>query len=731
MRSGSGNISLSRAHGRDYAGPGAGACTAIVHVLAYSALALSSKFVLDDLRFPYPLFLAAVGSLGAPWLCLVSGETADVELQDARITGTKLNSVSGILLDGTVSALVSGLATTGLLFLDPISWGVVMANLPVFHIAMTIGTRNAKRILLVCRAGRGARENAPGDDRAVVEGAAAGVLDHLAEKDRTRDAKIKNGRGARGVPLAAFGILFCVPALLVASLRDVLQMQEAEHEERVELERPRSAISAGALVLGAGATGAVRKSAAAAAFSNDKGEVDSEQEDVDDNSDAANNGGLSGAGLIATCTDAARQQILFRSEFCSMCVQSICLIACAADLEGVEAGHALLTFTTTSTARTAIIEPGSLLPTIALCALLTGVVRLLSDELRRWSDGDKGGNPSLMPLPWLGYCSVVVIMAARLVCFGGVRGRAQRIAGPVVLSETQMAFTFCMLAAALWSTGAVGPPVKENTKKKPKAMKGRRRAEDVDVHTPTANELQSVADLCPNEQTTLQRDISERIVPEENVFLVAPSCPIEYIKGYRSTLFPNTPRVTCFDHAAADKSIDLISDFLENQDAELAAAGGVFATFLRRNRKALVKGEATSIRESEGNEKGNGTHGPPRPESGVEYRFASGEVGLCLGRWSRDAVPDQWRFQNNVLASYPRNPTLLYILREQMENVAREDYRKGVLGITGPDAFGGGELCEPYYASLFGRKKVYCSNLIGGEHGEEDDCNVACKDNHN
>eukprot|EP00392_Amoebophrya_sp_AT5.2_P012540 g12647.t1 len=359
-RSGHIHSSLSRGHGHDYAGPGAGACTAIVHVFAYSALALSSKFVLDDLRFPYPLFLAAVWSLGAPWLCLVSGQTADVEEDGGRTTGTKLKtSVGGILLDGIVGALVTGLATTGLLFLDPISWCVVMANLPVFHVAMTISTRNAKRILLVCRAGAGPRRG--------VAGATAGAADQLhqrnlttimiIEREHSKGAKwarltepvqifcivfgavgsvssyaygsydfVASSRTAsaldvpvRGVPLAAFGILFCVPALVVASLRDVLQMQEAEHDEDVEVEPARSARA-----LGAGAPGAVRKSVEAVASSHGKGEVDSrEQPDVadDEKSDADHNSGdfSTAAFIAATYTGAAKQQLFLRiknSWFC-------------------------------------------------------------------------------------------------------------------------------------------------------------------------------------------------------------------------------------------------------------------------------------------------------------------------------------------------------------------------------------------------------------------------------
>eukprot|EP00392_Amoebophrya_sp_AT5.2_P006724 g6736.t1 len=226
--------------------------------------------------------------------------------------------------------------------------------------------------------------------------------------------------------------------------------------------------------------------------------------------------------------------------------------------------------------------------------------------------------------------------------------------------------------------------------------------------------------------TGRMQDISERIVPEENVFLVAPRCPIEYVKGYKAALFPNSPRVTCFDHAAADKSIDLISDFLEAEggvkffeaddpaantslraayrnlnprayrsdlwraailyycggvymDAKagipstglsreaVAEAGGVFANFLRPNLKSQT--EET---------------GSPTRRGRAVYLFAPGELAVCYDRWKNPHRPGRLRISPALMASYPRNPTLLYVLREQIELVAERRY-SGYL-MTGPDA---------------------------------------------
>eukprot|EP00392_Amoebophrya_sp_AT5.2_P013006 g13117.t1 len=245
-----------------------------------------------------------------------------------------------------------------------------------------------------------------------------------------------------------------------------------------------------------------------------------------------------------------------------------------------------------------------------------------------------------------------------------------------------------------------------------------------DVATPTANDLQSLADLCPNEKTTLQHDISERIVPEENVFLVAPRCPIEYIKGYRAVLFPNSPRVTCFDHAAADKSIDLISDFLEAEggvkffEADDPAANtslraayrslnprsyradlwraailyycgglyidakvGIAETGLSRDEIAATEGVFENLlRPNRGTMRGS-----------VSYSFAAGELALCYDRWrykkNEHGKHEGFNIMTALIASYPRNPSLLYILRAQIENIAHARYEGGALAVTGPAAF--------------------------------------------
>eukprot|EP00392_Amoebophrya_sp_AT5.2_P013004 g13115.t1 len=118
---------------------------------------------------------------------------------------------------------------------------------------------------------------------------------------------------------------------------------------------------------------------------------------------------------------------------------------------------------------------------------------------------------------------------------------------------------------------------------------------------------------------------------------------------------------------------------------ELAAAGGVFENFLRPNRKTKTStaGAGATIR-GPGRIGGRG----PRPFiSTVEYKFAPGEIALCFDRKWPGSSPDSVNLMTSVLASYPRNPTLLYILREQMENAAREDYGKGPLDVTGPGAF--------------------------------------------
>ncbi|CAD7946411.1 unnamed protein product [Amoebophrya sp. A120] len=70
--------------------------------------------------------------------------------------------------------------------------------------------------------------------------------------------------------------------------------------------------------------------------------------------------------------------------------------------------------------------------------------------------------------------------------------------------------------------------------------------------------------LCPNHET-LEADIKARRLPRQNVFLTGPWYPNLLDGPVRQYLFPETEFIAFFDHAAADESIRLISDFLEEQ----------------------------------------------------------------------------------------------------------------------------------------------------------------------